>query len=54
MLYFAQTTFGDIVTATTGALVEVVPAADIALYVTAGTILALAARFGARIVKSMR
>lgn len=51
---FLQTTFGDIVTASTTALTGVVPAADIALFVTAGTVLAIAARFGARLIKSLR
>lgn len=43
-------TFGDIVTAATGALLDVIPAADILLIVVAGSALGIAARFGRRVL----
>lgn len=47
-------TLADIITAATGALTGVIPAATLALYAGAGTVLAIAARFGSRIVRSLR
>lgn len=47
-------TLEDLMTAVTGAVTGVVPAATLAIFAGAGVVIALAARFGGRVVKALR
>lgn len=44
----------DITTEALDALTTIIPVADMALYVAAGVVFAIAARFGGRLVRSFR
>lgn len=47
-------TLADLMTSLTTALTDVIPGATLAIFASAGVVIALAARFGGRIVKSLR
>lgn len=47
-------TLETLMTTLTGTLTDVIPAATLAIFASAGVVIALAAKFGGRIVKSLR
>lgn len=47
-------TLASLMTTLTDTLVAVVPLADLGIYAAAGVVIALAARFGGQIVRSLR
>jgi hypothetical protein len=47
-------TLEDLMTSLTSTLTGVIPGATLAIFASAGVVIALAAKFGGRIVKSLR
>ncbi len=47
-------TLDDLMTSLTSTLISVIPGATLAIFASAGVVIALAAKFGGRIVKSLR